>query len=105
MLFSFRSAALADSYQFSAAHSDANRVIELQPNRAEGYLRLGNVLVAADDFAKAKLSYLTALKLEPNHELTVIALRDMDRARKVSQIRKTVQVAFLCKFDRVHFAC
>ncbi len=70
-------------------------MIELQPNRAEGYLRLGNVLVAADDFGKAKSAYLTALKLEPNHELTVTALRDMDRARKVSQIRKTVQVRVL----------
>lgn len=91
MLYSFRSAAYADLNQFPAAFSDANRVIELQPNRAEGYLRLGNVLVAADDFSKAKEAYTTALKLEPDHELTQAALRDMDRVRKLSMLRRTVE--------------
>ncbi len=33
--------------------------------------------------AQAKQAYLTALKLEPNHELTLVAMREMDRARKV----------------------
>lgn len=93
MLYSFRSAAETDNLAFSAAHRDANKVIELQPNKAEGYLRLGNVLVAADDFAKAKEAYLTALKLEPSHGLTLVALRDMDRARKVSQLKRNVQSA------------
>lgn len=63
MLYSFRSAARTDLYQFEAAHADAERVIELQPNRAEGYMRLGNVFMAADDFAKAKDAFMTALKL------------------------------------------
>jgi hypothetical protein len=45
--------------QFTAAHTDANKVIELQPNKAEGYLRLGNVLVAADDFVKVLCALCT----------------------------------------------
>jgi hypothetical protein len=47
MLYSFRSAARTDLLLFESAFADANKVIELQPNRAEGHLRLGNVLVAA----------------------------------------------------------
>lgn len=90
LLFGFRSAALTDAIRYTQAHADASRVIELHPNRAEGYLRLGNVLVACDDFVKAKEAYLTALKLEPNHELTVEALGEMDRKRKLSHLKKAV---------------
>jgi tetratricopeptide (TPR) repeat protein len=90
LLYGFRSAALTDAMKYTQAHADASKVIELQPNRAEGHLRLGNVLVACDDFVKAKEAYLTALKLEPKHDLTVEALREMDRRRKLSHLKKAV---------------
>ncbi len=93
-------------------------MIELQPNRAEGHLRLGNVLAACDEFQKvqcvcvfyvvlislfkAKECYLTALKLEPGHDLTVEALRDMDTKRKMVHLRKAVASA-RAAFDARNF--
>jgi tetratricopeptide (TPR) repeat protein len=90
LLWGFRAAALTENLQYTNAHEDALKVIELQPNRAEGHLRLGNVLCACDEFQKAKESYLTALKLEPSHDLTVEALREMDTKRKIVHLRRAV---------------
>lgn len=91
-LWGFRAAARTDALQYGAAESDARRVIELQPNRAEGHLRMGNVYVAADDFERAKECFVVALKLEPDHELTVEALREMDRKKKLAHLKRVIQM-------------
>ena len=104
LLWGFRAAAFTDALRYTDAHADAQRVIELAPNRAEGYLRLGNVLVQCDEFDKAKEAYMTALKLEPSHDLTVEALREMDRKRKLAHLKRNVGEA-RAAFDRGnHFA-
>jgi tetratricopeptide (TPR) repeat protein len=104
LLWGFRAAAFTDALRYTDAHADAQRVIELAPNRAEGYLRLGNVMVQCDEFDKAKEAYMTALKLEPSHDLTVEALREMDRKRKLAHLKRNVAEA-RAAFDKSnHFA-
>ncbi len=104
LLWGFRAAARTDAMRYTEAHGDAQKVVELAPNRAEGYLRLGNVYVQCDEFDKAKEAYMTALKLEPSHDLTVEALREMDRKRKLAHLKRNVAEAHSAFDKRNYFA-
>ena len=69
---SFAMQTKADSLYYAQNYTDAISAYEAQLEvgvNADIYYNLGNCYYRSDDFAKAILNYLKALKIEPQHEL------------------------------------
>ncbi|GIL51593.1 hypothetical protein Vafri_7436 [Volvox africanus] len=68
VLYSNRSAAHASLKHYSAALSDAKKCVELKPDWAKGYSRLGAAYYGLTDFAEAAEAYEKGLELDPSNE-------------------------------------
>lgn len=68
VLYSNRSAALASLHRYSDALADAQKTVELKPDWAKGYSRLGAAHLGLGDAPKAVEAYEKGLALEPSNE-------------------------------------
>eukprot|EP01013_Petalomonas_cantuscygni_P022526 TRINITY_DN434_c0_g1_i4.p1 TRINITY_DN434_c0_g1~~TRINITY_DN434_c0_g1_i4.p1 ORF type:complete len:592 (+),score=178.84 TRINITY_DN434_c0_g1_i4:321-2096(+) len=72
VLYSNRSAAYTSSSQYKYAESDARKCVELNPNFAKGYGRVGAALVGQHRYEDALAAYREGLDRDPNNQ----ALKD-----------------------------
>jgi stress-induced-phosphoprotein 1 len=80
VLYSNRSAALASLHRYSDALADAQKTVELKPDWAKGYSRLGAAHLGLGDAASAVAAYEKGLALEPANEGLRAGLEDAKKA-------------------------
>ncbi|KNE62151.1 hypothetical protein AMAG_07396 [Allomyces macrogynus ATCC 38327] len=80
VLYSNRSAAYASLKQFPDALRDAEKTVELAPQWAKGYSRLGAARHGLGDLDAAKEAYEQGLKVEPNNALLARGIKDVETA-------------------------
>jgi len=80
VLWSNRSAAYASVKDWSKALNDAKKTVELKPDWAKGYGRLGAALHGMNRFPEAEKAYEDGLKLEPNNAALKKGLDEVERA-------------------------
>ncbi|KAF8692985.1 hypothetical protein HU200_039353 [Digitaria exilis] len=80
VLYSNRSAALASLHRYSDALADAQKTVELKPDWAKGYSRLGAAHLGLGDAASAVAAYEKGLALEPSNEGLKAGLEDAKKA-------------------------
>ncbi|ONK55966.1 uncharacterized protein A4U43_C10F2770 [Asparagus officinalis] len=76
VLYSNRSAAYASLGQFSNALSDAEKTVELNPNWAKGYSRLGAAHLGLNNVDDAIRAYEKGLAIDPNNDALKSGLAD-----------------------------
>jgi stress-induced-phosphoprotein 1 len=80
VLYSNRSAALASLHRYSDALADAQKTVELKPDWAKGYSRLGAAHLGLGDAASAVAAYEKGLALDPSNEGLKAGLEDAKKA-------------------------
>jgi len=80
VLYSNRSAALASLHRYSDALADAQKTVELKPDWAKGYSRLGAAHLGLGDAASAVAAYEKGLALDPTNEGLKAGLEDARKA-------------------------
>ncbi|KAF0931674.1 hypothetical protein E2562_005671 [Oryza meyeriana var. granulata] len=80
VLYSNRSAALASVHRYSEALADAEKTVELKPDWAKGYSRLGAAHLGLGDAASAVTAYEKGLALDPSNEGLKAGLADAKKA-------------------------
>ncbi|KAK3158587.1 hypothetical protein QOZ80_2AG0139090 [Eleusine coracana subsp. coracana] len=80
VLYSNRSAALASLHRYSDALADAEKTVELKPDWAKGYSRLGAANLGLGDAASAVAAYEKGLALDPSNEGLKAGLEDAKKA-------------------------
>ncbi|XP_006648881.2 hsp70-Hsp90 organizing protein [Oryza brachyantha] len=80
VLYSNRSAALASVHRYSEALADAEKTVELKPDWAKGYSRLGAAHLGLADAASAVAAYEKGLALDPSNEGLKAGLADAKKA-------------------------
>jgi len=80
VLYSNRSAALASLHRYSDALADAQKTVELKPDWAKGYSRLGAAHLGLGDAASAVAAYEKGLVLEPSNDGLKAGLEDAKKA-------------------------
>ncbi|CAN6273659.1 unnamed protein product [Urochloa humidicola] len=80
VLYSNRSAALASLHRYSEALADAEKTVELKPDWAKGYSRLGAAHLGLGDAASAVAAYEKGLAIEPNNDGLKAGLEDAKKA-------------------------
>ncbi|KAF7090206.1 hypothetical protein CFC21_092997, partial [Triticum aestivum] len=80
VLYSNRSAALASIHRYSDALADAEKTVELKPDWAKGYSRLGAAHLGLGDAASAAAAYEKGLALDPSNEGLKAGLADAKKA-------------------------
>ncbi|KQK00531.1 hsp70-Hsp90 organizing protein [Brachypodium distachyon] len=80
VLYSNRSAALASLHRYSDALADAEKTVELKPDWAKGYSRLGAAHLGLGDAASAVAAYEKGLALDPSNEGLKAGLADAKKA-------------------------
>jgi stress-induced-phosphoprotein 1 len=80
VLYSNRSAALASVHRYSEALADAEKTVELKPDWAKGYSRLGAAHLGLGDAASAVAAYEKGLALDPTNEGLKAGLADAKKA-------------------------
>ena len=80
VLYSNRSAALASLHRYSDALADAQKTVELKPDWAKGYSRLGAAHLGLGDAASAVAAYEKGLALDPTNEGLKAGLEDAKKA-------------------------
>ncbi|KAG8060082.1 hypothetical protein GUJ93_ZPchr0002g24367 [Zizania palustris] len=80
VLYSNRSAALASVHRYSEALADAEKTVELKPDWAKGYSRLGAAHLGLGDAASAVAAYEKGLALDPSNEGLKAGLADAKKA-------------------------
>uniref|UniRef100_A0ACD5ZGZ8 Uncharacterized protein n=1 Tax=Avena sativa TaxID=4498 RepID=A0ACD5ZGZ8_AVESA len=68
VLYSNRSAALASIHRYSDALADAKKTVELKPDWAKGYSRLGAAHLGLGDAASSIAAYEKGLALDPSNQ-------------------------------------
>ncbi|GIL86810.1 hypothetical protein Vretimale_15617 [Volvox reticuliferus] len=81
VLYSNRSAAHASLKHYTAALSDAKKCVELKPDWAKGYSRLGAAHYGLTDFAEAAEAYEKGLTLDPSNEQLKSGLSEAQAAQ------------------------
>ncbi|URE39442.1 Heat shock protein [Musa troglodytarum] len=76
VLYSNRSAAYASLQRYEAALADARRTVELKPDWAKGYGRLGAAHLGLGDAGQAVSAYEKGLELDPANEALKVGLSD-----------------------------
>jgi stress-induced-phosphoprotein 1 len=80
VLYSNRSAALASLHRYSDALADAHKTVELKPDWAKGYSRLGAAHLGLGDAASAVAAYEKGLALDPSNDGLKAGLDDAKKA-------------------------
>ncbi|KAG8071615.1 hypothetical protein GUJ93_ZPchr0006g42953 [Zizania palustris] len=80
VLYSNRSAALASVHRYSEALADAEKTVELKPDWAKGYSRLGAAHLGLGDASSAVAAYERGLALDPSNEGLKAGLVDAKKA-------------------------
>nr|BAJ85944.1 predicted protein [Hordeum vulgare subsp. vulgare]BAJ97130.1 predicted protein [Hordeum vulgare subsp. vulgare] len=80
VLYSNRSAALASIHRYADALADAEKTVELKPDWAKGYSRLGAAHLGLGDAASAAAAYEKGLALDPSNEGLKAGLADAKKA-------------------------
>jgi stress-induced-phosphoprotein 1 len=80
VLYSNRSAALASLHRYSDALADAQKTVDLKPDWAKGYSRLGAAHLGLGDAASAVAAYEKGLELDPSNEGLKAGLQDAKKA-------------------------
>uniref|UniRef100_A0A0E0K2Y7 STI1 domain-containing protein n=1 Tax=Oryza punctata TaxID=4537 RepID=A0A0E0K2Y7_ORYPU len=80
VLYSNRSAALASVHRYSEALADAEKTVELKPDWAKGYSRLGAAHLGLRDATSAVAAYEKGLVLDPSNEGLKAGLADAKKA-------------------------
>jgi stress-induced-phosphoprotein 1 len=80
VLYSNRSAALASLHRYSDALADAQKTVELKPDWAKGYSRLGAAHLGLGAAASAVAAYEKGLALDPSNEGLKAGLEDAKKA-------------------------
>ncbi|TVU29034.1 hypothetical protein EJB05_20576 [Eragrostis curvula] len=80
VLYSNRSAALASLHRYSDALADAEKTVELKPDWAKGYSRLGAAHLGLGDASSAVAAYEKGLALDPSNEGLKAGLEDAKKA-------------------------
>jgi len=84
VLFSNRSAAFASLHRYADALTDAEKTVELKPDWAKGYSRLGAAHLGLGDAPAAIAAYEKGLELDPSNEALKGGLADARRAARAS---------------------
>jgi tetratricopeptide (TPR) repeat protein len=63
------------SGKLAEAQEDAQQILRINPNIAEGYYRLGEVFFFAEQYQEAEESFKLGLKIDPNDEKCLEAIR------------------------------
>ena len=82
ILYSNRSAARASLHRYADALADAQKTVELRPDWAEGYSRLGAAHLGLGAATSAVAAYAKGLALEPDNEGLKVGLEDAKKERK-----------------------
>jgi len=77
VLYSNRSAAYAKRGKYEEALGDAEKTVQLKPDWARGYSRLGSALCFLGMHKEAKEAYEKGLKIEPNNQQMLDALESV----------------------------
>jgi stress-induced-phosphoprotein 1 len=80
VLYSNRSAALASLHRYSDALADAERTVEIKPDWAKGYSRLGAAHLGLGAADSAVAAYEKGLALDPSNEGLKAGLEDAKKA-------------------------
>uniref|UniRef100_A0ACD5YM31 Uncharacterized protein n=1 Tax=Avena sativa TaxID=4498 RepID=A0ACD5YM31_AVESA len=80
VLYSNRSAALASIHRYSDALADAEKTVELKPDWAKGYSRLGAAHLGLGDAASSIAAYEKGLALDPSNQGLKDGLADAKKA-------------------------
>ncbi|CAM0945041.1 unnamed protein product [Alopecurus aequalis] len=80
VLYSNRSAALASIHRYSDALADAEKTVELKPDWAKGYSRLGAAHLGLGDAASAVAAYEKGLVIDTSNEALKGGLADAKKA-------------------------
>jgi tetratricopeptide (TPR) repeat protein len=89
-LYGFRSEALVAIGKPKEAMEDAQIILRLNPNIAEGYYRIGVVYFAVEEYAQAEESFKLGLKYEPDDEKCMLALQDIKKDMIRQQVRNAL---------------
>lgn len=76
VLYSNRSAAYGSLHKYVDALTDAKKTVELKPDWAKGYSRLGAAHVGLGDSQEAVSAYKKGLEIDPNNEALKSGLAD-----------------------------
>jgi stress-induced-phosphoprotein 1 len=80
VLYSNRSAAYASFHRYAEALDDAKKTVELKPDWAKGYSRLGAAHIGLGNAEDAVLAYQKGLELDPSNEGLKSGLADAKAA-------------------------
>ncbi|KAL0757705.1 hypothetical protein Bca101_095373 [Brassica carinata] len=89
ILFSNRSAAYASLRNYADALSDAIKTVELKPDWAKGYSRLGAAHWGLNQFQEAAAAYTKGLEIDPSNEAMVSGLADAKKKQEMKERAKT----------------
>lgn len=89
ILFSNRSAAYASLRNYADALSDAIKTVELKPDWAKGYSRLGAAHWGLNQFQEAAAAYTKGLEIDPSNEALRSGLADAKKMQEMKERAKT----------------
>ncbi|GAA0157068.1 hypothetical protein LIER_14412 [Lithospermum erythrorhizon] len=81
VLYSNRSASYASLSQYSQALTDAQKTVDLKPDWAKGYSRLGSAFFGLNRINDAVQAYKKGLEIDPNNEALKSGLKDAEAAQ------------------------
>jgi stress-induced-phosphoprotein 1 len=89
VLYSNRSAALASIHRYADALADARKTVDLKPDWAKGYSRLGAAHLGLGDAASAVAAYEKGLAIDPANEALKAGLADAKKASAAPPPRRS----------------
>lgn len=101
-LYSYRSEVFLQMNKLSEAMADAGKVVDMNPNWAEGYYRVGRAFFAAQDYTRAEEAYQEGLKKNPTDPNLVQGVELIRRNFTKSQVRESMMAGKAC-FSRREF--
>lgn len=105
ILFSNRSAAYASLRNYADALSDAIKTVDLKPDWAKGYSRLGAAHWGLKQFQEAAAAYTKGLEIDPSNEALRTGLVDAQAMKKqeMKQRAKTANKFGTAAFKKKDF--
>ena len=82
VFYSNRSASLASLRRYEEALADGRKCVELKPEWAKGYSRMGAAAVGLRDFAAAEAAYKEGLEKDPGSDLLKSGLAEAEAAAR-----------------------